>query len=312
MKQNKFSVIIPVYNAQDHISFCLESILQGKYKDFEIICVNDGSTDKSVEILSEYEKNGQIKVIHKNNGGVSSARNEGLKYATGEYVLFVDADDYVHDMYLEFFAFTAELYDSDIIVCSHKKVNSKEGAEVGEHYIKRIKGINGVPKSVIEYCVEHAYKRSVIGDVQFDEKLKFHEDRMFNLDVLQCANKELRISYSDIQLYFYYMNTDSAMHKNYKPGCIKNIVEAIRHRINCCSNENKSLYIIQGIKLLLSYRYLSGKKQKKTNKMWYQSNMKFFSSLLRISKNIDKQQKIKFFVLDKFPFIYSTAIKYVK
>lgn len=92
----KFSVVIPVYNVEAYLEQCLESMLKQDSADFEIICVNDGSTDGSRAILSEWEsKFLQMKVIDRENGGLSAARNTGLKAATGEYVLFVDSDDWV-------------------------------------------------------------------------------------------------------------------------------------------------------------------------------------------------------------------------
>lgn len=93
-KNPKFSIIIPVYNVEKYLSFCMESIIHQTLKDIEIICVNDGSTDSSLSILEEYGKlDDRIKIIDKHNGGLSSARNAGLDEAEGEYILFVDSDD---------------------------------------------------------------------------------------------------------------------------------------------------------------------------------------------------------------------------
>ena len=91
-----FSVIVPVYNVEQYLGRCLESLLAQDYAGFEVICVNDGSTDHSREILTEWEARlPQMRVIDRKNGGLSAARNTGLKAANGEYVLFVDSDDWV-------------------------------------------------------------------------------------------------------------------------------------------------------------------------------------------------------------------------
>lgn len=91
----KFSVIVPVYNAEDYLLQCVESILNQEYDDFELILIDDGSTDNSPAMCDEYAKNdSRIKVIHKPNGGASDARNAGLKSAVGDYILFIDSDDY--------------------------------------------------------------------------------------------------------------------------------------------------------------------------------------------------------------------------
>lgn len=96
MEQIKFSVIIPMYNIEDYIEKCIESILNQKYDNYEIIVVNDGSKDKSEEKVLSI-KSDKIKIINKKNGGLSSARNEGLKHVTGDYIWFIDGDDYIEE-----------------------------------------------------------------------------------------------------------------------------------------------------------------------------------------------------------------------
>lgn len=92
----KFSIIVAVYNIEKYINQCIESIINQTYSEIEIILVNDGSTDNSLHILQEWkQKDNRIKIINKKNGGLSSARNEGLKVATGEYVAYIDGDDWV-------------------------------------------------------------------------------------------------------------------------------------------------------------------------------------------------------------------------
>ena len=116
----KVSVIIPVYNVEKYLSECLDSVVNQTLKDIEIICVNDGSPDGSAEILEEYaQKDNRIKVITQENRGVSEARNSGLKIASGEYIAFLDSDDYID---LKFFE---QLYkrgiesNSDVVVCEN-------------------------------------------------------------------------------------------------------------------------------------------------------------------------------------------------
>ena len=98
----KFSIVVPVYNVEQYLEQCLESLLVQDYGDYEVICVNDGSTDHSREILAEWEARlPQMKVIDRENGGLSAARNTGLKATKGDYVLFVDSDDWVEPNFLE-------------------------------------------------------------------------------------------------------------------------------------------------------------------------------------------------------------------
>lgn len=116
----KISVIVPIYNVECYLSRCLDSLLSQSFSDIEIITVNDGSTDASVEILYEYaQKDSRIVVIEKENGGVSSARNEGVRAANGEYIGFVDPDDWVDkDMYESLYN-TAMDEKADIVMCTY-------------------------------------------------------------------------------------------------------------------------------------------------------------------------------------------------
>lgn len=95
--EKTISVIIPVYNTADYLPRCLDSVINSDYRNLEIICVNDGSTDNSLDILNEYaEKDSRIRVITITNGGVSNARNVGIESSSGEFIAFVDSDDWVH------------------------------------------------------------------------------------------------------------------------------------------------------------------------------------------------------------------------
>lgn len=120
------SIIIPVYNIEKYIGECLESLLVQTFTDFEIICVNDGSQDHSLDILNEYSaKDSRIKIITKPNGGSGSARNRGLEEAQGKYVQFLDGDDYFESQMLEKLYNLAETNQADIAVCSSRKVDDE-------------------------------------------------------------------------------------------------------------------------------------------------------------------------------------------
>lgn len=115
----KVSVIIPVYNVEKFLPKCLDSLLNQTIKDLEFICINDGSTDNSSEILKRYSnKDPRIKIINQDNLGVSAARNAGIKIATGKYIGFIDSDDWVDNNYFELLYKAAEKYNADIACCS--------------------------------------------------------------------------------------------------------------------------------------------------------------------------------------------------
>ncbi|WP_300757768.1 glycosyltransferase family 2 protein [uncultured Brachyspira sp.] len=113
------SIIIPVYNVSNYLKTCLESVINQTYKDLEIICINDGSYDNSLEILKEYaSKDKRIIIIDKKNAGVSAARNDGIERANGEYIFCMDSDDYIDNDFIEVFYNNAEKNNSDLVVLS--------------------------------------------------------------------------------------------------------------------------------------------------------------------------------------------------
>ena len=115
----KISVIIPVYNVEKYLQKCLESIVNQTFCDWELIAVNDGSSDKNSDILRQYaEYDTRIKVINQQNSGVSAARNAGLDVAKGDFVCFIDSDDYVHPQMLELLLNAAEKENADVAIAS--------------------------------------------------------------------------------------------------------------------------------------------------------------------------------------------------
>ena len=120
------SIVIPVYNIEKYLKECLDSLINQTFKDFEVICVNDGSKDNSLEILNKYsKKDSRFKVVSQENGGSGSARNNGLSRALGKYVQFLDGDDYFEPQMLETMYNLAEKHDAEIAVCSSRKVDDE-------------------------------------------------------------------------------------------------------------------------------------------------------------------------------------------
>ena len=124
--QPKISVIIPVYNVEKYLGECLDSILAQTFQDFEIICVDDGSTDRSLDILQEYKrKDDRFVIFQQRHAGAGAARNHGLKLAEGKYIQFLDSDDYFEPTLLEELYTRAEKFGSDLTVCSSRKVDDE-------------------------------------------------------------------------------------------------------------------------------------------------------------------------------------------
>ena len=121
------SVIVPIYNVEDYLNRCVDSIINQTYKNLEIILVDDGSPDNCPQMCDDYaKKDSRIRVVHKENGGLSDARNAGMKVATGEYVSFIDSDDYISLDFYETLFQTMVDNDSDIVECSVVKFYENE------------------------------------------------------------------------------------------------------------------------------------------------------------------------------------------
>ena len=118
MNDVKVSIIVPVYNVEKYLRQCVDSIVNQSLKEIEIICINDGSTDNSLQILEGYaQRDKRIKIINKRNEGLSTARNTGMEYATGEYIGFVDSDDFINEKMYENLYKNAKSNKSDIVMC---------------------------------------------------------------------------------------------------------------------------------------------------------------------------------------------------
>ena len=222
----KVSVIVPVYNAEKYLSECVDSILGQTLKDIEVILVDDGSTDSSPEICDLYILNdSRVKVIHKPNGRAASARNAGLKIAKGEYIAFVDSDDWISPEMYEKMLETG----ADVCLCDY--MHFREGQETpftqpnirGGFYNKDQIRQEVYPHLVmdgIEYPVTISncvmlIKRSVIteNDLAYREDIWISEDAPFGSEVLYCANS---FAYLKSQKFYHYRVTDGSASKTYK------------------------------------------------------------------------------------------------
>ena len=123
----KVSIIVPIYNVERYLEPCIESILSQTYENFELILVDDGSPDQCGIICDKYAtQDSRIKVIHKENQGLGMARNTGLDYATGEFVCFVDSDDWLEPYAIEYWIRAQRNYDADIVMCNYQKRNDNK------------------------------------------------------------------------------------------------------------------------------------------------------------------------------------------
>ena len=203
------SIIIPVYNVKPYLDDCLQSVVGQDYTNFECILVDDGSTDGSSELCDQWaEKDTRIQVIHQTNQGVSSARNRGLEQAKGEYISFIDSDDWVENDYLSTMMQRAEREKVDLVVCGltqeFKDKNSRNYIprqsltfELTSHHVEHFVMLN--EQHLLYGPVVKLYKNEIIQQHQilFDPQVSYGEDLLFNykylehVHIITCIDKSL-------------------------------------------------------------------------------------------------------------------------
>lgn len=213
------SVIVPVYNVEKYLRKCVNSIVNQTYKNLEIILVDDGSPDNCGKICDELAiKDNRIKVIHKENGGLSSARNAGMDIATGEYITFVDSDDYIENDTYEKVVVAINKFDSDLIFFREKSVD-ESGKTIyingdtpsGEIFeISMDEAAQLIIGRQINGMCDKVYKASIFDGLCFEEGLIHGEDFMYNLLALSRVKT---VSYVDQIKYSYVMNNSSITHQ---------------------------------------------------------------------------------------------------
>lgn len=220
MEKELISVIVPVYKVEKYLEKCVNSIANQTYKNLEIILVDDGSPDNCPAMCDSLAKtDGRIKVVHKKNGGVSSARNEGLKVATGKFVTFVDSDDYLLSSYYEDMINLVD-NSTDLVVSNIKIITKKGSKDLGMLDNEKISHVLDSPESFMQFVIsgffDNVYNKLYKKDLilkEFDTSLKLGEDRVFNLNYFENING--KIKYSNYAGYIYENNPTSACKKTY-------------------------------------------------------------------------------------------------
>lgn len=245
MKNELITVIVPVYKIEPYIQKCVDSILRQTYSNLEIILVDDGSPDGCPEICDEYAKtDSRVRVIHKENGGLSSARNAGLDTALGQYIAFVDGDDYIHPKMMENLYAALKETEADISVCNLQYVDENGNAipEYSNDVIQNqiLNSDEVFQKSVEAYGYYYSvvwnklYKRKVWESYRFREG-KVHEDNFaFHHIIGQCS----KISCIRAVLYYYVQRTGSIMSEKIADKRM-DAIEAIFERIDFFREKNK-------------------------------------------------------------------------
>ena len=222
------SVITPVYNSEKFLRKCISSVISQTYTNFELLLIDDGSLDNSGDICDIYAaEDPRVKAYHKENGGVSSARNYGLNLAKGEYVLFLDSDDYLSRDALALCEQSLQKNNLDILQFSIQGVTSNgettDKTTLMRHTTNIFNPEDYITKGQMQVCVGGScIRRSVIenNNIRFNQNLRLAEDQLFILLAIICSD---RIKYENIILYYYLDNPNSATHINKSCDIIQSI-----------------------------------------------------------------------------------------
>lgn len=220
MMKPKISVIVPVYKAEKYLYRCVDSILNQTFTDFEVLLIDDGSPDRSGEICDEYvKKDNRVRVFHKENGGVSSARNLGIDEAKGEWVYFADADDYLPN---DSFNTLIKLSNEDVDCIMAGYTVAYETGEIKFPELNDIFKHISIPDALVEmyrptdfpyqgylWCKLFRHKIIINNEIRFDEAIYFNEDRLFIVQFLCHLNN--MVAYTTKSVYCYIERESGAM-----------------------------------------------------------------------------------------------------
>lgn len=229
--EDLISVIVPVYNVEKYLNKCVDSIINQTYKNLEIILVDDGSPDNCGKICDDYaKKDSRIRVFHKENSGVSSARNLGINNSTGNWIAFIDSDDWIEEKYFEIMLDKAKKENADIVICGYNKIwknkiepiNTSMGDKV---YNSKEYLINCLyPQTGFGFCHMKIIKKDCIGQALFDEKIAVGEDALFNIEISKNIEKVVFLS----KPLYNYRNNENSLVKRFDQNYAKKYLQSMK------------------------------------------------------------------------------------
>lgn len=281
----KLSIIIPVYNAEMYLIECIERIRNQRFCDYEVILINDGSSDNSKVICERYEKlDCRFKLINQKNQGVSKARNEGIKKAVGDYILFIDSDDYIENDFLN--TIINNLEDTQLLCYGYNKLyKTKKVPIILNENIDRKENVEYeilFGENIGGFLWNKIFKREIIinNNLNFSENIFYCEDLLFVVKYLQCIKKAKYINKIG---YYYRMRKNSASGKfqTLKNCSVLNAFEEIIKLYN-----NNPIYTEMLKQIYLIYYY-------KLKKIILKNKIKVNSEFLKVEKRLSLKYKIK-------------------
>ena len=316
MENNLISIIVPIYNSENYIKKCLDSILAQTYSNLEVILIDDGSTDNSYNICKDYQKkDNRIVLLQQKNAGVSRARNHGLEVAKGEYIGFVDSDDYIEPEMYEILLNSIIESNSKIAICNYYYENEDSKEIKNFQSESRFFSRDYFTENMFnDFCINgflcnKLYYRGLLFNknhtIYLDENIKILEDNLFNYYIYDL-NEKFDCVYINKKCYHYVQYINSACNK--KINNIKLQYFFVREKQIEILNKNKkgidalkADYVINYVKTIIKYNYLGMEKDSQIQRIGEQT--KKFKKQIRIN-NLSKRTKIKYIISVYFPFLY--------
>ncbi|MCI9078407.1 MAG: glycosyltransferase [Lachnospiraceae bacterium] len=296
------SIIVPVYKVEKELSRCMQSILRQTYENIEIILVDDGSPDKCPEMCDKYaELDDRIRVIHKENGGLSDARNVGLDNIKGEYISFIDSDDWVDKKFIEILVKNLENTDSDIAICGYRMVNDR--GETRPYTINMPKEVLSKNQALHELFAQHKYgcmactklyRKYLFENVRFP-KGKFFEDIAVSLPVFKQIKRCIIVQ---DMLYYYFQRENSIVNSTFSmeklemlefSQCMIDYSHRHGHKYD---NEAEAFYLKSVLMILLqAYKDIKIRDAKKAS-MFLKKELKKHKKYIWNNVYIEKRRQI--------------------
>ena len=303
------SVIVPVYNAVFYVEKCIRSIMRNTYTDLEIICVNDGSTDMSAEILKSLAEEDTRIIIkdHHDNLGVSDARNAGILLSSGDYISFIDSDDWIHPQYFETLLRCMEHTRADVVACGFQKFSMDN-----DIFVETVKHIHFERISAEGYFNDYhlrgpvwgkLYRRKILIGKSFVSHIGFAEDTLYNLTVLSFMDNPL-VYKTTMPLYYYFQRKDSIVHSTNPESVILISEWVAEHPVKIGNSSWSWMILLQAIKFTLSYRYGTMLRRDKSAAANANKLLRVLSLKMLREKRIGRREKIIHITMALFPSIY--------
>lgn len=322
MDSKLVSIIIPVYNIEDYLPQCLDSLLKQKYANYKIILVDDGSDDSSSDLCDEYsEKDKRISVFHLCNGGVSKARNVGIEHSSGEYITFIDGDDWVDPDYLEQLIFQIESNQADISAVGYIEENGHKQRTVTPfdecRIMSGLESMNYIGDSKrpwVGFAWGKLYRLDLLkqNHLEFDPDISICEDSLFNSMAMIHADK---VVISAEALYHYRIREDSATCSvSSNPKKLKTKIKAFEKILSSAKKNPQSEYYKRAVTILVTTymyyisTYCRNQGYNKKEIMFVKEKLKEFNG--EIEKNrLDYNTKLKWICLNLSSKLFYYAVR---